>query len=282
MMMKIKLLTFFVCGGLILLFLLNFFSLSAQVNTNRTIDAGKVNASEKKDGPTVSLFYKDTLSFPSFAEFDLQVKMKTGYEISAISLGLYYPQEYLEITGVVLADSVQGFYSSDTNGLIIVAWSDINPINIMNEGTILTLRMNALDLSGLTGTIKLGIYESSEFADKSANIIEGVELEIPEIQYLIPDPIDSIMGNYVKVYPNPFDDFAAINFYLKADSKVRISLSDLYGNEIYPAKETDYPKGDHQVKLHGLDLSKGVYLLKFEIINEGKTGSKLIKIISIR
>ena len=235
-----------------------------------------------KDGFTVSLRYADTLSLPSFTEFNLPVIMKTGNEISAITLGFYYPQEYLEIVGIVLADSIQGFYFSDTNGLLIVAWSDINPINIMDNGTVLNLWMNTLDLTGLIGTIKLGIYELSEFADTSANIIEGVELEVQEIQYLVPDPVDSISGNYVNVFPNPFDDYMAINFYLKADSWVKISLCNLIGLEMKNVTDETYLKGIHQVKLHGLDLSKGVYLLKFEITSEGKTSSKLIKIMSIR
>jgi len=279
--MKIKLLTVCLRPTITLIFSLCFYIINAQVNTNQTTDAG-FSPGLEKDGPTVSLLYKDTLSFPSFTEFNLPVRMKTGNEISAITLGFYYPQEYLEITGITLADSIQGFYYSDTNGLLIVAWSDINPISIMDDGTVLRLRMNTLDLTGLSGTIKLGIYESSEFADKSANIIEGVELEVPEIQYLVPDPIDSISGNYVIVYPNPFDDYAAINFYLKADSQVKISLCDLSGMELFKAKETAYPEGAHQVKLHGLDLSKGVYLLKFEIGNSEGFGSKLIKIVSIR
>lgn len=279
--MKIRLLTVCLRPVAALIFLLCFNVINAQVNNYLSTYSGNKPGSEK-DGPTVSLLYSDTLSLPSFTEFTLPVIMKTGNEISAISLGFYYPEEYLEITGITLADSVQSFYYSDTNGLFIVAWSDINPINIIDEGTVISLRMNTLDMTGLSGTIKLGIYESSEFADSSANIIEGVELEVSEIQYLVPDPIDSISGNYVKVYPNPFDDYASINFYLKADSKVKISLCNLNGMKVNQAEETDYPEGAHQVKLHGLDLSKGMYLLKFEIRNSEGSGTKLIKIVSIR
>jgi hypothetical protein len=234
----------------------------------------------KKDGPTVSLLYKDTLTLPSFTAFDLQVKMITGYEISAISLGFYYPQEYLQIDSVVLADNVQGFYYSDTNGLIIIAWSDVNPINISDEGTLLTLRMNTLDLKELIGTIKLGLYESSEFADQFANIIEGVELEVPEVQYLV--PTDTLFADSVTVGPNPFYDYLSIYFYLKADSRVRISLCDISGMEIYRAKETAYTKGTHQVKLYALNLSNGIYLLKFEIRNSEGSSTKLIKVMALR
>jgi hypothetical protein len=278
--MKIKLLAVCVRIGFGLIILSNFHAIKAQENIHQTNKDLYLNGSEK-DGPTVSLLFKDTLSLPSLTEFDLQVKMKTGYEISAISLGFYYPQEYLEITDLILADSVQGFNYSDTNGLVIIAWSDINPITILDEGTILTLRMKTMDMAGLEGTIKLGIYELSEFADKSANIIEGVELEIPEIQYLAPDTIDTIPGNHVKVYPNPFKDYTGIYFSLENDSKVRISFYDLAGRPMGPADETDYIKGSYQLKPYSLDFPKGVYLMKFEIINEEKSSSELIKLISV-
>lgn len=279
--MKIKLLTVCLRPVAALIFLLCFNIIIAQENASLYTSSYYGPRSEK-DGPTVSLLFKDTLTLPSFTEFDLPVIMKTGNEISAISLGFYYPEEYLEITGITLADSVQGFYHSDTNGLLIVAWSDIIPINILDDGAIITLGVKTLDLTDLTGTVKLGIYESSELADISANVIEGVVLETSEIAYRVPDPIDTISGNYVEVYPNPFDDYAAINFYLKTEGSIRVSMCNLSGLEVFRAKEIEYPKGAHQLKLNGLDVSKGVYLLKFEIRNSEGSGSKLIKIISIR
>jgi hypothetical protein len=184
--------------------------------------------------------------------------------------------------GMELPDNVQGFSYSAVDGLFRMAWSDINPINIMDEGTVMILKMKSTDLSALSGTIKLGIYESSEFADSSANIIEDVVLEIPEIQYFTPDPEDSLGGNYVLVFPNPFNDLTTINFYLKADSKIKISLFNLAGMKILQMPDANYQMGTYQVKLYAIDLSKGIYIVKFEIINEEQSSSRLIKIMSIR
>jgi len=94
--------------GVILLFSLYFHAINAQLNINQTANAGFIPGSEK-DGPTVSLIYKDTLSIPSFTEFIVPVIMKSANEISAISLGFYYPEEYLEIKSMELADGTQGF-----------------------------------------------------------------------------------------------------------------------------------------------------------------------------
>ena len=234
----------------------------------------------KKDSATVILIYKDTLSLPSFTRFDLLVKMKTGYQISAISLGFYYPQEYLEIDSMTLADNTQGVYSSDTNGLFILAWSDINPINIPDEGTLVTFKMKTLDLSKLNGTIRLGLYESSEFADQSANVIEGVRLEVPEIQFF--NPIDTTSENDVTFGPNPFNNHATVSFYLKAESMVRISLWNVSGLEVFRTEETSYQEGMHYVELNALDVSIGTYLLKLEIGNSAGSEIKLIKVMAVR
>jgi hypothetical protein len=273
--MKVNLSVGLRCAGILWLFISGFLNLNAQLNDTYYKLPGE------KDGRAVILSYNDTLSLPSSTEFDLPVKMKTGYGISAISLGFYYPPEYLQIDSVVLADHVQGFFSSDTNGLFMIAWSDINPINIADSGVLVTFSMRTLDLTALLGTIKLGIYESSEFADQSANIIEGVELEVPEIQYLVPDTTDIISTDSISVGPNPFYDYLSIDIYLKADSKVRISLCDLNGNEVYLATEMDYQKGLQETRLNSIDLSKGVYLMKIEIRNSEGSTTKLIKVMTL-
>jgi hypothetical protein len=272
--MKFNRLISLICAGILLNFFPGFCTLNAQV-----MNAGNETPGEKNRS-TVILSYKDTLTLASFSEFDLRVKMKTGYQLSAISLGFYYPPEYLKIDSIVLADNVQGFYYSDTNGLIIIAWSDVNPINIPGEGTLLTLRMNTLDLTKLIGTIKLGLYESSEFADQSANIIEGVELEVPEIQYRVPD--DTLFEDLVTVGPNPFYDKLSVYFYLKADSRVSISLIDFSGRVIYPPSERSYLKGHHIIRLDASDISGGKYYLKYESANEIESKVKIITLIALR
>lgn len=228
---------------------------------------------------TVNLVYEDTLILPSFTEFDLPVKLKTGAGISAMSLGFYYPQDLLEISGLELAAGFQGYNYNITDSSIIMVWSAINPVTIPDNDTLLTLKMKTMELSGLTGTIKLDIYELSEFADGSANIIEGIVLEMPEIRYLEPDIDDSLGQNYVRVFPNPFDDFITINFYLEEESRVKISLCNPAGVEV-KHEESIYPEGTHREVLYAADFAKGIYLLKFEIATQDSNYAKMFKILN--
>jgi len=271
--MKIRPLTKYLCRGIILFSFFGLCNLHAQLT-----NSGIKHLSGKND-PTVSLEYSDTLIMPSLTEFSIPVKMKSGHEISAISLGFYFPEEYLQITGMELANGTHGFSYNVTDSLFRMTWSDVNPIILADNDTIITLNMKSLDLAALTGTIRLEIYELSELADKSANVIEGVVLEIPEIKYLEPpDTNDFISG----VYPNPFDDYTSINFTLDAESEVEISLHNIIGMKIMQVEDATYPEGTHQVKLYAVDVAKGVYFLKFEIRNPDQSQSRVIKIMSIR
>jgi hypothetical protein len=146
----------------------------------------------------------------------------------------------------------------------------------------MTLRINALDLSVLDETIKLELYEMSEFADSTATILDGITLEIPEIYYNFPDPEDTIYGTSVRVFPNPFDDYTTIDFSLKYESSIRISLYNPEGMEYWKREETIYPEGAFQEKIYAVDLAKGIYLLKFEIRNSEGEFEKVFRILSIR
>jgi hypothetical protein len=230
----------------------------------------------------VTLVYNDTLILPSFKEFDLNVKMKPACEIAAVSIGIFFPEEYLEIIDVVLKDVPHGYTWKVNDSLMLLAWSNIAPIFINEKDTILVLKMRTLDISGLVGTIRLSIIENTEFADPTANVIKNVVLEIPEIKYLRPDTIDTVTGYYARVYPNPFRTNTILYFGLKEESKVKISIVNADGMLIMDKGEKSYPEGEYQMKLDSLDLAAGVFFLKFEIRNSEGKKEELFKIMSTR
>jgi hypothetical protein len=273
--MKISYLIKYVLPGVLPVILICFFSFNTLLNLAQNKDFN-VSPKDQKDVLYVSLTYKDTLTLPSFTAFNIPVKMQTGYEIAALTLGFYFPAAFLEVTGVEMANGIHGFNYNINDSVFLITWSDIIPVNMMDGDTIMTLQMKSLDLAGLRGTIKMRIdYEISEFADKSAQVIEDVVLEIPEIGYLLPDNDDPVGV----VYPNPFDDYAAINFYLKEESQVKISLFNMAGSALIKPVENTYQEGTHQYILQAIDFAKGIYLLKFEIRNSEGSSSKLIKIL---
>jgi hypothetical protein len=261
------------------LIFLSFLSISAQAQKPEEQRTMAINQSAD---PTVSLVYADTLIIPSFYSFELPVTIKSSYSISAISLGFNFPKEYLELDSIVLINGTPGAYYNITDSSFKLAWSDLNPINVASGDHIITLIMNSLDLSTLSNTIKLELDGLSEFADIEANVIEGVILEISEIEFLKPDPGDSIAGNYVNIYPNPFRDQTKIYLTLKSESQVRVTIFNTAGIGIKLFEEKTYPEGNHIITINSLDLAQGVYLLKIEIKNPEASGEKLFKLLNCK
>jgi len=67
----------------------------------------------------------------------------------------------------------------------------------------------------------------------------------------------------ISVQPNPFNSNATIYFSQNTEQKVRITLTDMLGKEIFLSNST-YAPGTHNLEINadGLHLSKGIYTLK--------------------
>lgn len=225
----------------------------------------------------VSLVYQDTLEVTSYQDFSLPVTLQTGHDISAISLGFVFPQEYLEVTGMMMSNGFQGYSYNVVDSLIQMVWSSVEPVTLEDNEAFVWLAFKAKDLQNLTGTIKLELSNNCEFADDSAHVITPLTLVIPVIG--LPLPLDTLK-EYVKVYPNPFRDMTKIEFYLENESAVKIGVCNAIGEYLGKIQEDVFPKGLHQVSLSTTYLRKGVYFLKFERDNGITSNSRMIQIIA--
>lgn len=244
---------------------------------------GDVNGSYipvgKQPGASVSSADGGFIVVPSFTEFNLPVRIKKGTEIGAISFGFYFPEEYFEITGVTMLENRNNFLYTAKDGLFRFAWSDLNPINPNDGEMIVMVKMRSKDLSGLMDGYTFALYEQSEFANRLAQVIPDVVLDIPGIKsnaYGIDDPD---MQFSLNVHPNPFKDYTTVDFTLTAESSISIQLSDLFGKKVKTIEEMAYPVGSHQVLIKRDNLSPGIYLLKVNIAAQGKMSSKMVKVV---
>ncbi|MHC1776588.1 MAG: right-handed parallel beta-helix repeat-containing protein [Lentimicrobium sp.] len=242
---------------------------------------GDVDASYgpvNKNSNSVGLIHEGSIPVSSGTEFNFPVKMMTGMEAGAISLGFYYPEEYLEITGAELSNGDNSFSWSAMDGLFRMAWCNLSTLSIPDEGVFLTIHMKSKDLSGLNNSIALQLYEDSEFADGAANVAQGVVLSVPVIERLITgiDPNAAIAG--LSVFPNPFNNQTSINFSLQKESKVSFKLYDLIGNMAGSMAEVSYPAGNHHISLDATGLVPGLYILKMELPDEPAV-QKMIRIV---
>ncbi len=255
---------------------------SAITNNFRMLCFGDVNADyspAKKSGNSVDLIQEGTLSVASNTEFSFPVKMKTGIDAGAISLGFYYPAEYLEITGAELSNGETGFSWTATDGLFRMAWCDLNALTIPDEGVFLILRMKSKDLTNLNGNLSLGLYEYSEFADAGAVVIDGVVLSVPVIDGMVTGNAPVLSAEGILLSPNPASHHTYLSFNLQTESKVNIRLTDLVGQIVY-SRTASYIAGAHKAFVDVSGIASGVYILTLESDSDQSFGRTIKLVVS--
>jgi hypothetical protein len=76
--------------------------------------------------------------------------------------------------------------------------------------------------------------------------------------------------NRFKMYPNPANENANVEFYLAAESQVTISLFDLAGREVMAILNNNIAQGNHIVNLNADKLAAGVYTCRFTVNNKSE------------
>lgn len=81
----------------------------------------------------------------------------------------------------------------------------------------------------------------------------------------------------LKAYPNPFQESTTIEYYLPADGKVNLWITDAQGKPVGQlVKDEKQTAGMHKAEWQPVGLNTGVYIPTIEV-NEQKAVSRLIK-----
>jgi len=243
---------------------------------------GDVNASyspAKKSSSSLDLVYEGTLQVGSFGAYTLPVKVKTGMKAGAISLGFYYPEEYMEITGAKLANGTNDFSWSSYDGLFRMGWCDLNPLELKDDGVVVVLTIKTKDVSSLASGIHLELYEDCEFADALAVPNDWEVISIPEI-------ISGVNGVGIHtdsfrltVAPNPVKDHCIVTLNLTAETSARLIILNQTGSEVLSMVKDNMKPGEHQLKMNTANLSSGLYFLKAELTEHGQKRFETIKLV---
>ena len=241
------------------------------VNDLAMLCFGDVNSSNtlaKKDEGSVLMVYEGSEVISSFMEFDVKISMKNMIEAGAISLGIQYPEEWIEVNSAELIN-VNNAIITNVNGLVRMAWADLNALNYNSGDEMVILHCIAKDLSGMNSPIQLGIFENSEFANPSAEVYTNVTLSVPELTNLAVgienNAVDA--GLLCENHPNPFSSSTHIHFTLPENGAVNLRVYNLMGETIGELIDASLDKGEHTVEFHAEGLEPGVYVYKLQFNN---------------
>lgn len=255
---------------------------STVTNNIKMLCFGDVDASyapAKKSSGAISLSFTDTLGISSFTEFNLPVKIQYGTKVGAISLGLFYPQEFFEIQNIQLANGSEDLIFNAENGLVKIAWCNLNPLNLNNSEIMLVLKMKALDLSGLNQNIQLGLFDESVLADQNAVNMEGIVLELPELQLKVTGIDEPPAQSPVAVYPTIIGCNDPLQFKLKGDYHLTIDLINYLGQQITRIADQGFSAGTHTLPVSFESYRSGIYFVRITARNNQQEQTSVVKLV---
>jgi hypothetical protein len=248
---------------------------------------GDVNSSyqpAKKDEGTVWLTYEGNQIISSYEAFTVVISIQNMVTTGAISLGIYYPEEFMEITGAELLNTTSSPIFTASDGLFRLGWADLSPLNLNNGDEFLVLNCVAKDLSNLQDPILLELFDESEFADPSAQVYSSITLTVPELVTLSVG-LNEMANDGLRLLqnqPNPFNGSTVIGYVIPAHGNVSLKVLDLTGKTMAILVNGQQSQGNYTIEFNCEGLEAGIYLFKLEFNNAEINNSIVNKMSVIR
>jgi hypothetical protein len=232
-------------------------------NAVELLNAGDANRSNipnsMKETPAVNLITDGVLNVNAGEVFELPIRIANAAQLGAITLNIA-ANNNLQIVDVV---PMEGMLSNVSNNNVSIAWSNVNPMFLAENGTVVTLKVKATgDVS--TADMLIRVENGSEFADATANVIAPVTLKTYGIT-TSPAASDYFLSAN---RPNPFSTSTFISYTLPETGKVKLSVLDMLGQEIAVVVEATQTAGSYEVEFSAAGLATGVYVYKITVDGE--------------
>ena len=220
----------------------------------------------------------------SFEDFDLQVEMRSGEDLSQVSsatmvvvFGYQNSQNYYYLKlcqyapenklyrirngNTVLLASANQTTLDDNNYHVICISRQGGQTKVYFDGYLL---MNDYDSNFLSGKIALGAYKSKVYIDNVA--INCSSTEVTE------KLSDSSVQKKLSIYPNPFNSQITVKFYVSQPQKVSLRIYNLLGRQIAEIFSGQISGGWQEfVWQTEKDLPSGIYFLQLQTSQKTET-----------
>lgn len=203
---------------------------------------------------------------------EIPVMIDRAVDLGAVTLGLSYRKDLLEIVGVDYE-----VHAIDTlQGLIKMAWSDMDAVYLGSRDTLALIRAVVLDNISVD-TRYLQLLPVTELADPKARILGDYALIADAITTeTLADEL------YMVQYPNPFRGSTSISYVLPESGKVSLQLFNNMGQLVEVLADQYQEQGVHRLEYSGERLQPGVYTLRLTLTGKQGQYIKSNKIIRVQ
>jgi hypothetical protein len=254
-------------------------------NDLRFLWMGDVNGSYSPGGSKSApiLYHEGEIELVAGAEILVPVSLMQAADLSAVSLSINYPDQYLEFQEAIFADPNQSIISNAENGNIKVAWSNLTPILLNIDDELVWLKF--LVTSAPSGIIlNLSLDANTELADQNGEVLE-IAMNTPELMANFVTGIESddlpgfAMG---EIYPNPIGTNGALTYNLPQNADVDLSVYNTLGQNVKVLDSGNKQAGTHTVRFDCSGLNQGVYFYRLNISTINGNYFRMNKIIISR
>lgn len=227
------------------------------------------------------------LAYESCNQFDVY----TG----TAAYGVDFYVDATTVTGTTLTVNIRDINAQTID---ILAYSDDHIITAAEKGKMLTVPFTAPYTTAastsylvcvatfgsggvgkdlVVGTSGVSQDNTSFFLDEVATLYYTNETPMVRMNF---DPklgVNKITNEFssFSVFPNPANDKVSVDFSLKNEASVKISVTDLSGKEIYASNLGSKAASNHSVSINTANFANGVYVVNF-ITNNGVATEKLV------
>ncbi len=209
---------------------------------------------------TVEISSNGTMEINSFETVEVPVSVSKDMTVGAISLVLDYPEDAVEVEGVLLGtkESSSLLYT-DYNGVLRISWYDMNARQTNAGEALVTLKLRIKDLSYvLSDVIEITTTNESQIGDASATV-QNVNLTMPKLTV-------ATESFSIANYPNPFSNTTQFKYSLPVNGKVSLKVYNVLGEQVSVLLDNQAQEaGNYKVDFRANNLSPGTYTYRFEV-----------------
>ena len=196
---------------------------------------------------------------------NVPIKVLTdGKNLGALQLDLRYDTAYLEFKKVENTEKIMKWtsYLNPSNGTISWGGADLTNENMLNDGEqVFTLQFIAKKPqdSWATAALWTGAKYVGDKNSKDMNITPA--MGVIEVRRINKGTISLNDLNSIIVFPNPTEGDVQVQFKIKEDGYVDMSISDEVGRRIQTLLKENMPAGKYKYLAKLDSLADGIYVL---------------------
>ncbi|MCF8370961.1 MAG: T9SS type A sorting domain-containing protein [Bacteroidales bacterium] len=258
---------------------------TAVYNDIRFLWMGDVNGSYSPGGSKSApvLLHEGEIELVAGSEILVPLTIMQAADLSAVSLSINYPSQFLEFQEAVFANPNQSIITNSENGNIKIAWSNITPILLNMEDELVWLKF--LVTSAPSGILlNLSIDANTELADENGEVLE-IAMNTPELVANIITGIgsDDLPGfGMGEMYPNPIGIDGSLTYILPVNANVDLSVFNTIGQCVKILDSGSKQAGEHSVRFDCSDLNQGIYFYRLNISTESGNYFRVNKMVISR